>query len=45
MKLPKARFPIHSSLPESPRSLPEVPKSRFIDFVDVLELPDGGQVR
>ena len=42
-KLPKPRSSIHSSVSEPPRSLPEVPKSRSIDPVDVLEPPQGGQ--
>ena len=35
---------IHT-LPEPPRSLPEVPKSRSTDPVNVLEPAEGGQVR
>ena len=41
-KLPKPRSSIHSSVSEPPRTLPEVPKSRSIDPVDVLEPPEGG---
>ena len=44
-KLPKPRSSIHSSVSESPRSLPEVPKSRSIDPVDVFEPPEGGHPR
>ena len=43
--LPKPRSSIHSSFSETPRGIPEVPKSRSIDPVDVLEPPEGGQVR
>ena len=43
INLPKPRSSIHSSFPEPPRGLPEVPKSRSIDPVDVLEPPEGGQ--
>ena len=38
-KLPKPRSSIHSSFSEIPRGLPEIPKSRSIDPVDVLEPP------
>ena len=44
-KLPKPRSSIHSSFSEPRRGLPEVPKSRSIDPVSVLEPPDGGRVR
>ena len=40
-KLPKPRSSIHSSFSETPRSLPESPKSGSIDPVDVLEPPGG----
>ena len=43
-KLPKPRSSIHSSVSEPPRTLPEVPKSRFSGPVGVLEPPEGGQV-
>ena len=42
-KLPKPRSSIHSSVSEPPRTLPEVPKSRSIGPVDVLEPPEGGR--
>ena len=42
-KLPKPRSSIHSSVSEPPRTLPEVPKSRSIGLVDVLELPEGAR--
>ena len=40
-KLPKPRSSIHSSFSETPRNLPESPKSGFIVPVNVLELPGG----
>ena len=42
-KLPKPRSSIHSSVSEPPRTLPEVPKSRFSGPVGVLEPPEGGR--
>ena len=41
-RAPKPRSSRHSSFSESPRLSPEVPKSRFIGPVDVLEPPEGG---
>ena len=41
IKPPKPRSSIHSSFSEIPRGLPEIPKSRSIDPVDVLEPPGG----
>ena len=41
-RAPKPRSSRHSSFFESPRLSPEVPKSRFIGPVDVLEPPEGG---
>ena len=41
-KLPKPGSSIQSAMPKLPRTLPEVPKSRFIGFVNVLEDPAGG---
>ena len=42
-KPPKPRSSIHSSVSEVPRTLLEVPKSRSIGPVDVLEPPAGGR--